>query len=79
MCMAGCRLYNKTIRNAILCGTTVSTLPWLSVLTVYDKEHFFLFFINDISAREGEYKQTGTDKNVDFKFLLDFIETDQKK
>lgn len=39
----------------------------------------FFNFINDISAREGEYKQTGTDKNVDFKFLLDFIETDQKK
>lgn len=43
------------------------------------KNTFFLFFINDISAREGEYKQTGTDKNFDFKFLLDFIETDQKK
>lgn len=43
------------------------------------KNTFFLFFINDISAREGKYKQTGTDKNVDFKFLLDFIATDQKK
>lgn len=39
----------------------------------------FFNFINDISAREGEYKQTGTDKNVDFKIVLDFIEIDQKK
>lgn len=39
----------------------------------------FFYFINDISAREGEYKQTGTDKNVDFKIVLDFIEIDQKK